>query len=161
MVALTSLEPVLVSALDISDYVFLIASLVLFYAFDQHFDSLKRKPPIKGNEMWFFFIRHYLLEYILSFLQITLGSIFILEYYNYKYSGRDLNPHDCNSHWILSPTCLPIPPPERQFERKTGFEPATLTLARLCSTPELLSQNGYKFKHLLRQNFKHLFSEFP
>ena len=46
------------------------------------------------------------------------------------YSGRDLNPHDRNGHWILSPTCLPIPPPEHSTERKTGFEPATLTLAR-------------------------------
>ena len=26
----------------------------------------------------------------------------------------------------------------QQMERKTGFEPATPTLARLCSTPELL-----------------------
>jgi hypothetical protein len=26
------------------------------------------------------------------------------------------------------------------LERKTGFEPATPTLARLCSTPELLPQ---------------------
>ena len=28
------------------------------------------------------------------------------------YSGRDLNPHGRNDHWILSPACLPIPPPE-------------------------------------------------
>ena len=27
---------------------------------------------------------------------------------------------------------------EKSLERKTGFEPATPTLARLCSTPELL-----------------------
>ena len=49
------------------------------------------------------------------------------------YSERDLNPHDRNGHWILSPTCLPIPPSEPNLnkkERKTGFEPATLTLAR-------------------------------
>ena len=42
---------------------------------------------------------------------------------------------------ILSPVRLPVPPP-RQFcekrERKTGFEPATPTLARLYSTTELL-----------------------
>ena len=48
-------------------------------------------------------------------------------------------------HRILSPACLPVPPPGqpkkncRLFaalfqERKTGLEPATLTLARLCST---------------------------
>ena len=37
---------------------------------------------------------------------------------------------------ILSPACLPIPPPGfvENFERKTGLEPATPTLARLCST---------------------------
>ena len=117
------------------------------------------------------------------------------------YPGRDLNPHERNAHWILSPTCLPIPPPGRLIsinqylferiycllstsrfiktmllfsgcsknykiqpacwqtgifcflansttwqtfkenpdrigtpERKTGFEPATPTLARSCST---------------------------
>ena len=48
----------------------------------------------------------------------------------FEYSERDLNPHDRNGHWILSPTCLPIPPSEHTTERKTGFEPATLTLAR-------------------------------
>ncbi len=109
----------------------------------------------------------------------------------FPYPGRDLNPHGRNAHWILSPTCLPIPPPGQQyyflrtypginlslvgrgdahpygcvyhpdpdsyrdyrdhhpgniskkclsrlrdflFERKTGFEPATPTLARSCST---------------------------
>ena len=31
------------------------------------------------------------------------------------YSRRDLNPHDRNGHWILSPTCLPIPPLEQSF----------------------------------------------
>ena len=30
---------------------------------------------------------------------------------------------------------------EKSLERKTGFEPATPTLARLCSTPELLPRN--------------------
>ena len=48
-----------------------------------------------------------------------------------------LEPARTNVHWILSPACLPIPPLERYFlimERKTGFEPATSTLARLRST---------------------------
>jgi hypothetical protein len=45
---------------------------------------------------------------------------------------------------ILSPACLPVPPPghgvkkipnkARDLERKTGLEPATPTLARSCST---------------------------
>ena len=28
-----------------------------------------------------------------------------------RYPGRDLNPHDRNGQRILSPSCLPIPPP--------------------------------------------------
>ena len=27
------------------------------------------------------------------------------------YPGRDLNPYGRDGHWILSPACLPIPPP--------------------------------------------------
>lgn len=34
------------------------------------------------------------------------------------YSRRDLNPHGRNAHWILSPTCLPIPPLEQTFQEK-------------------------------------------
>lgn len=31
-------------------------------------------------------------------------------YFCFSYCGRrDLNPHECNTHWILSPACLPIP----------------------------------------------------
>ncbi len=42
---------------------------------------------------------------------------------------------------ILSPVRLPVPPPRQGYlERKTGFEPATPTLARWCSTTELLPQ---------------------
>ena len=54
-----------------------------------------------------------------------------------------LEPVRPNGHWILSPTCLPIPPLQhidyncnqnwyiiKSIERKTGFEPATPTLAR-------------------------------
>ena len=50
--------------------------------------------------------------------------------------GTGLEPVRPNGHWILSPTCLPIPPPEHGilYERKTGFEPATSTLARWRST---------------------------
>ena len=28
-----------------------------------------------------------------------------------KYPGRESNPHDRNDHRILSPACLPVPPP--------------------------------------------------
>ena len=34
------------------------------------------------------------------------------------YSGRDLNPHERNVHRILSPACLPIPPPEHPLTNK-------------------------------------------
>ena len=39
---------------------------------------------------------------------------------------------------ILSPVRLPVPPPRHMLERKTRFELATPTLARWCSTTELL-----------------------
>ena len=39
---------------------------------------------------------------------------------------------------ILSPVRLPVPPPRHIMERKTRFELATPTLARWCSTTELL-----------------------
>ena len=39
------------------------------------------------------------------------------------------------------------------LERKTGFEPATPTMARSCSTTELLPQNSYYYsKHILHCN---------
>ncbi len=28
-----------------------------------------------------------------------------------EYPGRDLNPYDLKDHRILSPVCLPVPPP--------------------------------------------------
>lgn len=36
------------------------------------------------------------------------------------YPGRDLNPHDRNDHGILSPACLPIPPPGPVISLSTG-----------------------------------------
>jgi hypothetical protein len=45
---------------------------------------------------------------------------------------------------ILSPVRLPVPPPRRYCslaKRKTGFEPATPTLARWCSTTELFPRH--------------------
>ncbi len=76
----------------------------------------------------------------------------------FSYPERDLNPHGRTGQRILSPSCLPFHHPGEVgvsvsvgvgvgvkitknsilriefFERKTGLEPATLTLARLCST---------------------------
>ncbi len=49
---------------------------------------------------------------------------------------------------ILSPVRLPVPPPRMSYwklERKTGFNPATPTLARLYSTTELLPQDMYGY----------------
>ena len=34
------------------------------------------------------------------------------------YPGRDLNPHARDEHRILSPACLPIPPPGRDCQEK-------------------------------------------
>ncbi len=67
------------------------------------------------------------------------------KYLNFKYLGFSkvsemrfelTQPY---GHYPLKVACLPIPPPGRKFkltelERKTGLEPATPTLARLCST---------------------------
>ena len=33
-----------------------------------------------------------------------------------QYPGRDLNPHNRNGHRILSPACLPVPPPGQYSE---------------------------------------------
>ena len=65
-----------------------------------------------------------------------------------------LEPARPNGQGILSPSCLPIPPPGHKMhgktpliinttimERETRFELATPTLARLCSTPEPLPHN--------------------
>ena len=41
----------------------------------------------------------------------------------FLYSRRDLNPHERDAHWILSPTCLPIPPLEQLFQEKTRPDP--------------------------------------
>ncbi len=65
------------------------------------------------------------------------GRALPTELFSQWYPEGDLNPHDHNDHWILSPTCLPIPPsghPLFIIERETGLEPATPTLARSCST---------------------------
>gem|GEM_PF-1956669 len=32
-----------------------------------------------------------------------------------QYPGRDLNPHSRNGHRILSPACLPVPPPGQKI----------------------------------------------
>ena len=33
------------------------------------------------------------------------------------YPGRDLNPHDRNDQGILSPSCIPVPPPGQYFKK--------------------------------------------
>ena len=62
------------------------------------------------------------------------------------YSRWDLNPYghycplDFKSSVSTNSTTWALVLYNR-IERKTGFEPATLTLARWCSTPELLSRS--------------------
>lgn len=44
---------------------------------------------------------------------------------------------------VLQTRALPLGYAAKGMERKTGFEPATLALARRCSTTEPLPQNNY------------------
>ncbi len=69
-------------------------------------------------------------------LKVCYILFFVSKVLEKEYRRRDLNPHNRNDYRILSPACLPIPPLRLLpfLERKTGLEPATPTLARLCST---------------------------
>ena len=49
-----------------------------------------------------------------TYLGETKKAKYLIKIFRFfLYSGRDLNPHDRNGHRILSPACLPIPPPEQ------------------------------------------------
>ena len=61
-------------------------------------------------------------------------TLAIMDYQGFRVPQAGLEPARQRRHRILSPACLPVPPPGHGMERKTGFEPATPTLARLCST---------------------------
>lgn len=71
----------------------------------------------------------------------------------FSYKRRDLNPHGPYSPLdFKSSVSTNSTTPALVFyiiERKTGFEPATPTLARWCSTPELLSQIFLMNAHLI------------
>ena len=65
-------------------------------------------------------------------------------------------------HYPLKVACIPISPPAqgllKKSERKTGLEPATPTLARLCSTNWAISAKFCKFceifiSHLRMQSY--------
>ena len=60
------------------------------------------------------------------------------------YSRRDLNPHDRNGHWILSPTCLPIPPLEQSFlwSERRDLNPCLPAVRR-----DLVAHGHYFKKH--------------
>ena len=73
-----------------------------------------------------------------------------------------------HGHYPLKVACLPIPPPgrvstsdlrfQKKLERKTGLEPATPTLARLCSTNWAISANFFEIwkifiSHLRMQSY--------
>ena len=104
----------------------LLGSLLVGSAFSKSLALSLDIPIIEVNHMQ----AHLLCHFIQNKNKKPVTSCKTIGYEFLKYSERDLNPHDHNDHWILSPTCLPIPPPEQSTERKTGFEPATLTLAR-------------------------------
>ncbi len=59
-----------------------------------------------------------------------------------EYPGRDLNPHASNRHWILSPTCLPIPPPGRtsMWSERRDSNPRPRPWQGRALPAELLSQ---------------------
>ena len=67
--------------------------------------------------------------------------------------GRDLNPHEHMVQGILSPLCLPIPPPGRS-EAPSGFEPlhkgfADLSLSHLGTAPGIDHQPFFVLKFML------------
>ncbi len=88
---------------------------------------------------WFFW-----LEYVGIELHSVKQKKPLTGLWEVLYWRRESNPHSLNRNRILSPACLPVPPlqhlnkflPGRKeiLERKTRFELATPTLARLCST---------------------------
>ncbi len=47
-------------------------------------------------------------------------KLYFVKYFLKLYLGRDLNPHDRNGHGILSPACLPIPPPRHHDKYLSG-----------------------------------------
>ena len=51
------------------------------------------------------------------------------------YPGRDLNPHDRNGHRILSPACLPVPPPGRYIKKTSLFTERISLSGRRDSNP--------------------------
>src|SRR5690606_21981447 len=45
-------------------------------------------------------------------------SLSILSRKTFLYLGRESNPHSLNGNRILSPACLPVPPPRQLSERR-------------------------------------------
>ena len=72
----------------------------------------------------------------------TLYPIELRAQYLINAEGRNRTGTVITHRRILSPVRLPVPPPRLKnwLKRKTGFEPATPTLARWCSTTELFPQ---------------------
>ena len=52
--------------------------------------------------------------YFRSFGEIKKSKLFDNQIV-WMYPERDLNPHDRNDHRILSPACLPVPPPGQKI----------------------------------------------
>ena len=148
-------------------YLFLTSNTFLFFELLLYLNNLLNKSIEMAHKILLFsHILYYVdlffpqdlrwIIHIYSFFQHLIWRILYISFSSKNnkaplnsealYPGRDLNPHGRNGHRILSPACLPIPPPgqdgikknsslfERNFERETGFEPATPTLARSCST---------------------------
>ena len=81
-------------------------------------DGTRTRDPNLGKVML------YQLSYFrnMSILkQILINKII----YQDLYPERDLNPHNCNSQRILSPSCLPIPPFEHPRRERAENETRT------------------------------------
>ncbi len=63
----------------------------------------------------------------------------------FLYLGRELNPHGRNVHRILSPACLPIPPPRRVWSEKRDSNPRPRPWQGRALPTELFSQLRGKY----------------
>ena len=59
-----------------------------------------------------------------------------MDHQGFRVPQAGLEPARQKRHRILSPACLPVPPPGHGMERKTGFEPATPTEPPRLSAPD-------------------------
>ena len=93
----------------------------------------------------FFQKPHFLVEKNLRCIKSESPGKFSLSRASLQYPGRESNPHGRNDHRILSPACLPVPPPGRevqcQYQSKTSDKLKTDSVTETDSyyfIPELI-----------------------